>query len=326
MFQRLSVVLLIFTSWSCGPLSFSKGGRGFPAAPAIGGGVRIDLKEARGYSNEFTVTLRIQNDSPNRIVVNRNQLAIVGPDGRDQYRYGDDALLGIDPAETEEVTIELTDTGTDYMQVTGVWLRFDGVWSGGHHVELAPMRIGEPSSEPGSLNTAFRPPRPGEEDGMLSKMVGSVVGWVKGDETLERRKLRTPGQKLAALPLKLSDIAKQVGTIMDELFLAELESVGFDAVGPEDINTMVGLESMKDSLGCDEAGCMAEIGNALGVRYLASGTVGRLEGDTVLALKLIDVGASKVLARANRIAKGGTKVLPRIMAEAVQELVTKSGL
>ena len=79
-------------------------------------------------------------------------------------------------------------------------------------------------------------------------------------------------------------------------------------------------------MGCDDASCVAEIGNALGVPYLTAGNVANLEGSTVLTLKLINVQTATVVARVSKIAGGGNQVLPRIIAEVVQEMVARSGL
>jgi len=65
---------------------------------------------------------------------------------------------------------------------------------------------------------------------------------------------------------------------------------------------MLGFEKVKSAVGCDDASCIAEIGNALGVDFLAAGSVAKLETSMVLTLKLFDVRKTKVLARANRMA------------------------
>ena len=46
----------------------------------------------------------------------------------------------------------------------------------------------------------------------------------------------------------------------------------------------------------------------------------------VLTLKLINVQETTVSARVSKISEGSAKVLPRIIAEAVQEMVRRSKL
>jgi hypothetical protein len=72
--------------------------------------------------------------------------------------------------------------------------------------------------------------------------------------------------------------------------------------------------------------CVAEIGSALGVPYLAAGNVAVIEGSIVITLKLLDTKSPRVVARVNKVAEGGQKGLPRVIAEAVQELVERSNL
>jgi hypothetical protein len=144
--------------------------------------------------------------------------------------------------------------------------------------------------------------------------------------TGERRRVGKSGLKCAAMPLKAKDVAPQMTFIMDDLLLAEIQQSGFEAIGPEDINALLGFEKTKSAVGCDDASCVAEIGNALGVDYLAAGSVAALEGSVVLTLKLIDVKRTKVLARVNKMAEDGPKGLPRLIGEAVSDLVAQSGL
>ena len=75
------------------------------------------------------------------------------------------------------------------------------------------------------------------------------------------------------MPLKAVEIDDSVSFIMDEILLAELQNSGFEAIGPDDINAMLGFEKVKDAVGCDEISCVVEIGSALGVDYLAAGNV-----------------------------------------------------
>ncbi len=46
----------------------------------------------------------------------------------------------------------------------------------------------------------------------------------------------------------------------------------------------------------------------------------------VLTLKLIDVRGTRVAARFNRINDRGRSVLPRMFAEAVQELISRAAI
>src|SRR5262245_43021401 len=83
--------------------------------------------------------------------------------------------------------------------------------------------------------------------------------------------------KLAILPLGSNRIAKETVRVLDDLLTAQLyERGGYELVTGADINATLGLEKMKDALGCADTACAAEIGGALGVDLLLSGTVGEL--------------------------------------------------
>jgi TolB-like protein len=142
----------------------------------------------------------------------------------------------------------------------------------------------------------------------------------------DRRHISAAGTKCAAMPLRTKDVGEAAKMISDELVLSELQQAGFQAIGPDDINSLLGFEKTKQAVGCDEASCAAELGAALGVGYLVAGSVTALEGSMVLTLKLIDVKNTRVLARASRVVEGGQSALPQMIALAVNDLVTQSGL
>jgi|TARA_B100001964_G_C14107993_1_gene542455 hypothetical protein len=127
------------------------------------------------------------------------------------------------------------------------------------------------------------------------------------------------------LPISALGISEDVAKLLDEVLLGELQGAGFEALGSDDINAMLGLEQLKDAVACDAASCMTEIGGALGVDYLITGKIGLLDSAKLLTVKLIDVRQAKVLARANGQSSseaGLTKVANKLVAD----LVRQSGL
>jgi hypothetical protein len=142
----------------------------------------------------------------------------------------------------------------------------------------------------------------------------------------ERQRLTQPALKCAAMPLQTTGVNEALTTVIDEILLAELQKAGFEAVGPDDINAMLGFERTKQAVGCDDATCIAEIGGALGVDYLAIGKIAIVDETPFVTLKLIDVSKARVLARSTRSASLGVNTLPRLIGEAVQEIVVSSHL
>ena len=277
------------------------------------------------------------NDLAEEITVDRNQMAVVGPDGQDYYRAGSRPTYPVKPHDRRSLAWAVTG-GKALRKSPGFYLRFDGVWAAnGARIDLPPMPIGKPSQSPGVSNSSFTGPSDGTRMAKGRAVDRTIVKATEGaapprstglqQYTGQRRKLKSVGLKCAAMPMKKTkEMPDDVAFIMDEVLLSELQQTGFEAIGPDDINAMLGFEKVKSAVGCDDASCIAEIGNALGVDYQAAGSDAKLETTMVMTLKLFDVRKTKVLARANRMADGGQAALPRLIGEAVTELVERSGL
>jgi TolB-like protein len=65
----------------------------------------------------------------------------------------------------------------------------------------------------------------------------------------------------------------------------------------EDLRSVISLEAEKKAMGCDEAACLAEIGSALGARYVVHGSIGKLGELTLLHLHLFDTQTQESIAR-----------------------------
>jgi len=82
---------------------------------------------------------------------------------------------------------------------------------------------------------------------------------------------------------------------------------------------MLDMDQRKTALGCDETSCLAELGGALGVPYLASGQLGKLGASYRITVKLIAVEDGTVLAREMGKAKDEEEA-----AELLQALVVNA--
>lgn len=319
------VAMLALALGGCGRSKPLVGGPG----QVSGSGVTFTVQSARTKKNRLDVYLLVRNDTAQPVIVDRNSISVVLPNGRELRRSGSRQSHTVAPnGGTHKVNVETVGDGsTDLRTIKDVWVRFDGVCINDTQVQVPPLAIGNPTHSPGSAGAggcAGLAPSAG-----LAYAPGTNAGGGMQRYTGPRSKLQQSGLKCAAIPLAMPDggtVANEVAFVMDEVLLSELQASGFEAIGPDDINAMLGFEKVKDAVGCDDAGCIAELGNALGVGYLVAGKVAGVEDSMVLTLKIIDVQETRVLARANRIADGGQATLPRIIGEAVQELVTRSGL
>jgi len=109
---------------------------------------------------------------------------------------------------------------------------------------------------------------------------------------------------------------------LSDLLANEIEGLGdLRVIGKSDISSMLSLEEQKQRLSaCDDQACLAEIGGALGVRWVVVGNVS-LFGDTyLLNMKLIDVEKAQVAGRVSKSIKGGESKLIAELPSGAREL------
>lgn len=97
------------------------------------------------------------------------------------------------------------------------------------------------------------------------------------------------------------DIAERTVAIVSEAVLAEVRKLDrTSVVGMKEISELLSFEGARQLAGCDEESCLEEIGGALGVDELVTGTVGTLGGSTVFTLRRVDVQAARVIESITR--------------------------
>lgn len=86
-----------------------------------------------------------------------------------------------------------------------------------------------------------------------------------------------PKVRLAVLDFSANGASKELASAAGGVAANELDRLGvFQVVTSEAIRSMLAFEKQRQMLGCADAGCMAEIGGALGVDWLVSGKVTKL--------------------------------------------------
>ncbi|MEL6340123.1 MAG: hypothetical protein AAFP04_04155 [Myxococcota bacterium] len=331
--------------------------RNFRAAAVNAPDVKVEPIYGRAYPDRLEAAVEIENRSDRPLVLDRNQMAVVGPTGKDLFRTGENNAFRIPPGGKMDIGVRVAiGNGKD---VEGFYFRLDGLYIDERRVLVDPLAFGKPEGDANRPVNAFEAPPPAivktvDESSLLRKIgrnlntatnkgvsAVSTPGRRLGDNvqggqqapeergrTFQGRRMTVTGDGLrcATLPVSVVKLPKEVKTIADELLLSELQQAGFEAIGTDDINAMVGFEEMKDAAGCEDTRCIAEIGNALGVQYLATGKLTKLEDTTLVLLKLLDVNETRVVARSQKSIDGSLSELPRVMAEAVQQLVVQSKL
>lgn len=130
--------------------------------------------------------------------------------------------------------------------------------------------------------------------------------------------------KLAVMDLKPLGVEATIASTYTELLASEINETGlFTVISRADIKSMLDFEEDRRLVGCTaDAACMAEIGGALGVEYVVSGSVGLLGGKHMLNLQLLDINRAKVESRVKRtLPPGSEKGIQEEMRRAAAALV-----
>ena len=129
----------------------------------------------------------------------------------------------------------------------------------------------------------------------LDMLSGSKTG--EGGVHLSRKDLgKNP--KIAVMDMQAYGVEAALAENLTDVITTELKQFeGFQVVSRRDIQAMLSFEEVKQSVGCDDEGCFAELGNALGVGFLVSGGVGKIEDTYMVSLKVIDIRQAKIVGR-----------------------------
>lgn len=132
-----------------------------------------------------------------------------------------------------------------------------------------------------------------------------------------------------ALPLGPARAAPRVDSgaarlLTDAVAVALQKHDALDVLTSDDVRRAVDLEAQRQTLGCDQSSCLAEVAGALGAALVVYGSVGSLGDDVALTLNLFDStaasSAGRVLVRAPSVG-----VLADRVPAAVDDLLARRG-
>ena len=112
----------------------------------------------------------------------------------------------------------------------------------------------------------------------------------------------------------LRGLDQGLALVLSEALLSVVrDSKAFSSViGGSDLRAMMSQQLSRQSMGCDDSGCLAEIGGALGVPLLIATSIGRVGAGVAVSVKLIAVEDAKVLGRSTIVAKGEDELIGAI--------------
>jgi len=118
---------------------------------------------------------------------------------------------------------------------------------------------------------------------------------------------------------------EQMDALADLLASEVRDLGGFRVIGQADIRTVLGVEEKRlQAGGCTETSCMAEIGGALGVRWVLAGNVSKFGEVYLLNLKLIDAPAVRVASSVSPKVEGGEAALIDALKEHARKMLGKA--
>jgi hypothetical protein len=130
------------------------------------------------------------------------------------------------------------------------------------------------------------------------------------------------GEYVAVLQVRGEGLERGTVTTLGELLVVSLDRLGpYRVVSPADIDALLGAEKMKDALGCDSVACAAEIGGALGARYLISPTASRMGTSLYVTLNLIDSKNAVAVARGSSKVKAHPDLYDQAIEAAVRSVL-----
>lgn len=128
------------------------------------------------------------------------------------------------------------------------------------------------------------------------------------------------GKRVMVTDLATDGVDKTVGAQATQLVAEFLDGRdGHTAVTMDDLREVVGVETLRSKLGCQDQNCVSDISRISQTDLLVNGAVGKVAGTYVLSLALLDPRSAQVTERAQQTSKH-LKDLPRMVQQAVASL------
>jgi TolB-like protein len=119
-------------------------------------------------------------------------------------------------------------------------------------------------------------------------------------------------------------VSAKRATALTEVVTKEVgEHLACDVLGKSEIASLISFEAEKQAAGCADDDCMAEIGDALGVKYLITGDLAEVDGAVLLSMRMMDLERTKVVERVTESYLGKGRGLISFVGWAARKLVAE---
>jgi TolB-like protein len=162
--------------------------------------------------------------------------------------------------------------------------------------------------------------------GLLSSVAGAadeLLGGPGAQPTFKLALAHDQHLKLAVMPLAARGVQTATADAMTQILASELNQIaGLSVISRDDIQAMVEKVAVEGELGCtSNLECIVEIGAALGLSKLVTGTVGKVADTHVISLQLIDTRKAEVENRVLESFDGDVSELRNAIKLSAYQLV-----
>ncbi len=169
--------------------------------------------------------------------------------------------------------------------------------------------------------------KPAELRNATLEAVDRLLGLAEGGAAAKfEMEIGEEGVSAAVIDLDPHGVPDSLGDSLTQLLSLELKKYkGLSVISRDEIQTMLRFQADKQVLQCkSDTSCLVEIGGALGVDYLVSGSVGQLGDAYVVTLKLMDVHEARVVNRASETFRGPETELATVLRVTASMLLGAS--
>ena len=120
-----------------------------------------------------------------------------------------------------------------------------------------------------------------------------------------------------------SGVSQEDAGLLTSFVAAEIERNGSKVRSKASVDKALKLEEQRQQCGADDVGCLAEVGNALGLDVAVSGSIGKLGETWICSLQLMDVRRVTVLKSVSRRVRGDIDAIVEQVPGMVREVLGK---